>query len=169
MKKFLITSICIMLFFGSFSQSNSCTLAYLGPNSVGDLQKTLSNSSNPVLSKLDPETVQSLLAYSVFINGIFSGFSGTDENIQKLYNSNMGDVLSAILNTSVIMKSGPVCKENNVTLVSHGENLVAAICSFCTNCAAPESFPIGCCYVPGGGCCDFISPLPIGGSANCTK
>ncbi len=120
-------------------------IEYKGSKTSLELRMLLQETSNPTLSSLDSETKESLVKCTIFEDGRLQGFENIDENIDELNNSNMLDVLSAILQHKVVDRS----VKNRITPVIGTDPW-----SYCSNCWWQRD-EHDCCQVGGEGCVDY--------------
>jgi hypothetical protein len=161
---------CVMFLVYSCTQSTSqqelksdelpvIEIQYFGPTNTNELVELFNSTTNKVLRSLSESTKESLITNMKFSDGLYRGMKAKDANIQKLYDSNFVEVLSAILQTDVIENNNPV-KHNyravnlvkdkpNSTLIS-SHQISTSECNNCFSGAAT-----GCCEIPGPGCCDY--------------
>jgi hypothetical protein len=149
---------------------------YLGPRNTEELKVVLASSKDEVISSLDVSTKESLIKNMIFSDGLFRGMKDKDDNIQKLYDTNFGKVLSSLLQVDAVVSNHPV--KNNIRAVFGsrygnvgGKKYPKLLTSdYCSNCKADvDVFLTGsgsnssaCCIVGGSGCSDY---RPSGGDS----
>ena len=171
----LILALVVSCFaFNTFSQICDSRIfkPYTGPTNTQELSYLLFNSTKPALAKLDTATKNSLITYTIFFNGEPKGFSGSDTKIKDLVDSNIKDVLAAIVEMEVIVfdyENAPIIHTisfddfvKNYTNDPIGWSFTN-VYSECKNCYWNP--PVGgpyCCKVGGPSCWDKICRITNG-------
>jgi hypothetical protein len=132
-------------------------LPYSGPGDTAGFSTFLATSTAPAITNLDAATKASLVDYLVFRDGLPRGLSGTDQNIQNLYQTDAAAVFSAIYGLPVTTRSNSIDQYMPLaTIIDMG---ITPVPSLCQNCYFPQSGDSVCCNVGGDGCVDFIAEV----------
>jgi hypothetical protein len=135
---------------------------YLGPRNTEELKTVFASSKEEVISSLNESTKESLIKNMIFSDGMFRGMKARDENIQKLYDTNILKVLSALLQMDVVANNNPVKSNYRVVFGSRLESIGnikyqrVVVASHCSNCKTPVVMNASmCCETGGDGCDDY--------------
>lgn len=143
------------------------SIAYPGPKNTQELTAILSNSTNPVLRRLDTAMKNLLIANIEFYDGHLSGMKIEDATTERLFHSKARELIGAILGVPVIASTGPT--NPVVTDISLDDftkafpSSGAMLPSVCEGCAKHHGDPNGCCYPPSRHwCVDYVMRVSDG-------
>lgn len=107
MKLRIFITACMLFFITAACYAQTCTrvIMYNGPGNTEELKTKLQTSTDPIITGLSAATKQSLITYFAFKDGIPTGLTGKDANIDALYADNdyCSAVFSAIFNERAIV------------------------------------------------------------------